>query len=182
VHKPPKLLERDALFAYSLKALGARNLSIGELREKLRKRAVREPDVDEILSQLKQLGYLNDRRFADSVAAHRRDHQGLGQARVLRDLRLRRVPRLVAEAAVADAFRGTDEGERIAQYLERKYRGKDLAAFLQEEKNLASAYRRLRTAGFSSGASIRVLKRYAAQAEALEGLESDEPDAGPEAG
>jgi len=56
----------------------------------------------------------------------------------------------------------------IEQFLARKYRGKNLAELLAEEKHLASAYRRLRTAGFGAGNSIRVLKRYAAQADLLE--------------
>src|SRR6266478_1747061 len=71
-------------------------------------------------------------------------------------------------------FAETDELELIDAYLGRKFRGKDLPVWLSEEKNLASAFRRLRYAGFSSGNSIRVLKRYAAQADALE--EIDEPD------
>jgi hypothetical protein len=36
---------------------------------------------------------------------------------------------------------------------------------------LASAHRKLRLAGFSSGNAIRVLKRHAAEAEKLEGME-----------
>ena len=56
----------------------------------------------------------------------------------------------------------------IEAFLKRKYRGKDLGALLQEQKELASAFRKLRGAGFSTGNSIRVLKRYAAEAERLE--------------
>ena len=63
----------------------------------------------------------------------------------------------------------------IEEYLARKFRATNLPIYLQDEKKLASVYRRLRTAGFSSGASIRVLKRYAAQAEELEGLEDAAP-------
>ena len=68
----------------------------------------------------------------------------------------------------------------IEAFLKRKYRGKQLGAFLREEKNLAAAFRRLRYAGFSAGASIRVLKRYAQEPEALDALESDETDAEPD--
>ena len=39
------------------------------------------------------------------------------------------------------------------------------------ELDLASVYRKLRGAGFSSGNSIRVLKRYRAEAERLEEME-----------
>ena len=48
----------------------------------------------------------------------------------------------------------------------------NLGELLQEDKKLQSVFRRLRYAGFSTGGSIRVLKRYAAQADKLE----DEPE------
>jgi regulatory protein len=68
----------------------------------------------------------------------------------------------------------------IERFLARKYRGKDLGALLKEQKNLASAYRKLRQAGFSTGPSIRVLKRYAAEAERLEEMDSDPGDHEPD--
>lgn len=170
-----KPLDRDALMAYGLRVLSGRAMSIGEIRDKLRARAAEEKDVDEVLSSLKQYGYLNDRTFADSYAAARRDNQSFGKMRVLRDLRTRRVPSTVAEQAVRQAFDGKDEVALIEQYLERKFRGTDLGAQLADEKKLASVYRRLRTAGYSSGNSIRVLKRYAERAGELENLdEGDE--------
>ena len=64
-------------------------------------------------------------------------------------------------------FFAVDEIAMIEAYLSRKYRGKDLGALLQDQKHLASAFRKLRGAGFSTGNSIRVLKRYAAEAERL---------------
>jgi regulatory protein len=79
----------------------------------------------------------------------------------------RRVAPAVAQAAVEAAYKSTEEETLIENFLARKYRGKDLRALLAEEKNLASAYRKLRAAGFSGGLSIRVLKRYAAMAERL---------------
>ena len=97
--------------------------------------------------------------------------KGLGKTRVLRDLMARRVAPAVAKEAVDAAFEGVDEIAMIEAFLARKYRGKDLGALLQEQKQLASAFRKLRGAGFSTGNSIRVLKRYAAEAERLEELE-----------
>ena len=70
-------------------------------------------------------------------------------------------------------FAETNETELIEAFLKRKYRGKQLGAFLGEEKNLAGAFRRLRYAGFSAGASIRVLKRYASRADELEEIEQE---------
>ena len=85
----------------------------------------------------------------------------------------RRVAPAVAKQAAEAAFEGADEVAMIEAFLKRKYRGKDLGALLKEEKHLASAYRKLRTAGFSTGNSIKVLKLHAAQAELLEDLDNE---------
>lgn len=171
-----KLLDQPGLMNLAVRALGGRAHSSGELAEKLRRRAERAEDVQTVLAKLKELGYLNDRRFAESYAAARLENQGFGKMRVLRDLRQRRVAPKLADEVTAQAFQDTDETDLIEAFLKRKYRGKQLGAFLTEEKNLAAAYRRLRYAGFSSGASIRVLKRYASQAEALDALEPEAPE------
>lgn len=157
--------------AYAARVLGSRAQTSSEMREKLRRRAAKAADVDVVLARLKQAGYLNDKRFAESFANWRRDNQGVGKAKVTRDLMARRVaPGLAREAADA-AYRESDEIAMIEQFLARKFRGKNLGELLGEEKYLASAYRKLRTAGFSAGNSIRVLKRYAAEADRLEEME-----------
>lgn len=169
-------LDQQGLMAYSARILSARAQTISELREKLKRRAAQADDVDEVLRRLKDMGYLNDERFAESFTSWKRDQEGLGKTRVLRDLMARRVAPAVAKEAAEAAFQKTDEIAMIERFLERKYRGKDLGTLLQEQKHLASAYRKLRLAGFSSSNSIRVLKRHAAEAEKLEDME--EGDAG----
>ena len=172
--RPPQPLDRDKLLNVALRALGARAHSSGELREKLRRRAQNNEDVDAVLAKLKEAGYLNDQRFAETYAATRLEDQGLGKMRVLRDLRQRRVAPKLAEQITEQAYAGTDEASLIEEFLARKYRGKQLGAFLSEEKNLAAAFRRLRYAGFSAGQSIRVLKRFASQPEVLDALEAQD--------
>ena len=164
---------------YAARLLGGRAYSTGEMRTKLRQRAARAADVDTVLANLRRLGYLNDRNFADSFANARLENEGLGKTRVLRDLRQRRVAAAVAEQAVARAYQDTDETALIEAFLARRFRGKNLGELLKEEKHLASAWRRLRYAGFSPGNSLRVLKRYASDAARLEALENEpeEPEA-----
>jgi regulatory protein len=174
--RKPKLLDQDALMSYALRLLGGRSYSTGEMKEKLRRRAKLVQSVDVVLEGLKKAGYLDDRRFAENYAASRLENEGFGKMRVLRDLRQRRVAPGLAEKVAERTFQSTDESELIEAFLKRKYRGRPLGAFLQEEKNLAAAYRRLRYAGFSSAESIRALKRYAKQAEELEGLSEEEAE------
>ena len=171
--RKPKPLDREALMQYAGRALAARAQSVSELRTRLKRRAERAEDVDAVIAYLKDSGYASDRRFAGSFADWRLENQGLGKARVMRDLMARRVAPGVAKAAVDAAYKNTDEGALIDAFLARKYRGKDLGALLRDPRQLAGAYRKLRTAGFSGGTSIRVLKRYAAEAEALEDMEEE---------
>jgi len=177
-HQKPKLLDREKLMNAALRALGMRGHSAGELRDKLRRRGSQE-DVDAVMASLKEAGYLDDRQFAENYAATRLQNH-LGTMRVIRDLRQRRVAPNLAQQVTEEAYRDTNEAALIEEFLQRKYRGKQLATFLADEKNLSAAYRRLRYAGFSAGASISALKRYARAAETLDALESDDsPDAEP---
>ena len=169
-----KKLAAEKLFDYALKLLSMRAISTGEVREKLRRKAERLEDVEGIISKLRESGYLNDALFAEGYASGRRDGQGFGRSRVLRDLRTRRVAPNVAEKAVADAFAETNETEMIEAFLARKLRNVSLPEHLKDEKNLRSVYRKLRYAGFSVGPTIAVLKRHAARAAELEYDEDEE--------
>ena len=170
-------MNAEELEAYAAKALHSRALSIGELKEKLLRRAGDPADVDPILSKFKQYGFLNDKKFADAVAISRLENHGLGKARVVRELRQRRVAPTVAQQSVESAFQGVDEVELIEAFLARKFRTVKLSEYLADPKHLASAYRKLRYAGFGSGNTIRVLKRYADEADELEAIE-EEPQSG----
>jgi regulatory protein len=143
------------------------------MRDKLRRRAARAGDVDAVLAKLRRLEYLDDKRFAENFATSRLENEGLGSSRVLRDLRQRHIAPKLAEETVTRAYKEQDEVALIEAFLARKFRGRNLAVLLSEEKHLASAWRRLRYAGFSSGNSLRVLKRYAADEAKLDALENE---------
>jgi regulatory protein len=164
-------LDKTRLWEYALKVLGGRAHSIGELREKLRRRAESEADVDDLLARLKDYGYLDDRRFAEGFATSRLANQGLGRIRVLRDLRERRIAPSLAERTVEQVYHEVDEEALIEEWVRKKYRLAEREGLFQEDKDLASAYRRLLRAGFRTAEIIRVLKRFAKNPELLDGLE-----------
>lgn len=160
--RSPAKLDGSALWDYALRLLAQRPHSLGELRQKLKRRAAEVSGVAATLDKLREYGLADDRQFSEAFASARLHNQGFGQQRILRDLRTKLVGGKTAEEAISKVYASTDESELIARYLDRKYRGKDLPAFLQDEKNLQSAYRRLRMAGFSSAGSISALRRYKA--------------------
>ena len=170
----PRPLERDALFQYALKSLGARAQSTGELRQRLLRRAVVTEDVEEILTRLKDDGYLDDRRFAEAFASSRLANDRFGSTRVIQDLRQRRVAPPLAEGTVRQVYEGVDESALIEDWIRRKYRMADREGLFKEEKDLAAAYRRLLRAGFRTGEIVRVLKRFAKNPELMDHLEPPE--------
>lgn len=165
-----RLLESEALWSYALKILGGRAHSSGELREKLRRRAQNRLDVDSVLSRLKDLGYLNDQRFAEGFAGARLANERFGKTRVLQDLRQRRVAPALAEKVVGKVYRDVDESALIEDWIRRKYRTAPREGLFAEDKDLASAYRKLLRAGFRTGEIVRVLKRFAKNPDLLDVL------------
>jgi regulatory protein len=168
--KKPQKLEAEGLWNYAVRTLSGRAHSAGELKAKLRNRAARAGDIDGVIARLKDVGYLNDRQFAESFAASRMENQRLGRLRVLRDLRSRRVAPALAEQTLDKVYQGTDEAELVEEYLRRKLRIE--AKPLVEEKQIAAAFRRLVRAGFRRGTVVTVLKRHVRDAEALDAAES----------
>src|SRR6202050_1508163 len=106
--KKPKPLDLNGLLNYAAQALSARAQSLNEMRNRLKRRAAKPEDVVEVLVRLKQAGLMDDSRFADSFANWRRENQGLGKARVVRDLMVRRVEPAVAQKAVERAYAEVD--------------------------------------------------------------------------
>jgi regulatory protein len=167
-------LDSEGLWAYALRVLGGRAQSTGQLREKLRRRAARAEDVDEVLARLKAAGYLDDRRFAEGFAAARLSGEKFGRTRVIQDLRQRRVAPELAESTVQKVYQEVDEEALIEDWIRRKFRLAQREGLFQDDKDMASAFRRLARAGFRTGEIVKVLKRFAKNPELLDGFEPPE--------
>ncbi len=140
-------------------------------------RAASPVDPDAVIDRLKEIGYLDDRRFAENYATARVENEGFGRMRVLNDLRARRVSGEMADQAVEHAIGGKSEPELIDAFIERRMHSIATGGPIDDERKLASAYRKLRRAGFTSGPILSALKRIAARPEALEEpLDEDDPE------
>jgi len=169
--RKPRLLEGEELWQYALKVLAGRAISSGEMREKLRRRAARAGEVDELAGRLKDLGYLNDKRYAEAFAAARLSNDKLGRVRVIQQLRQRRVAPALAEGAVKSVYSAVDEQSLIDEWIRRKYRLAEREGLFEDGKDLAKAYARLRRAGFPTGQIVRALKRFARDPDLLDNFE-----------
>lgn len=168
------LLDAAGLWEYAVKALAGRAHSTGELREKLRRKAARATDIDPTIARLKESGYLDDRKYAENFATARLENEGLGRTRVLADLARRRVAPAVAQRTVGKVYEEVDEQALAEQFVRRKFRMAARDSLFREEKEMASAYRRLLRAGFRSSTILTVLKKFARDPDLLDGFEPPE--------
>ncbi len=174
MQKIVKKLDREKLWSYALRSVGQRAQTTSEIRAKLRLRALEPGDVEEALNKLKEYGMIDDRKFAETFAQGKLENHGFGKGRALRDLQQRRVAPGLAEQTVQQLYADRDESLLIEAYIRRKFRTASREHLFEDEKDMASAFRKLRLAGFSAGKVLTVLKRFAAKPELLDGIEEAE--------
>ena len=153
--KPRKLATEDELYAAALRALMRRAHSVHEMRLALERRAEDKSSVRCILARLKQEKLLDDARYARQFARYHAESRRRGRFRIARELRARGVPDRHIRPALDEVFAELDEATLVRQRLARRLR--HLSGTLDDRK-LASLYRSLLRAGFSSDVVRRELR------------------------
>lgn len=144
---PHKISTEQDLYAAALRALMRRAHSIHEMKEYLERRAEEKELIPAVIARLRERTYLDDAKFALNFARQHAQSRRQGRFRIARELRARGVPDRYIESALASVFAETDEASLVRARLKRK-----LAQLRGpiDEKKLASLYRTLIRAGFSS--------------------------------
>jgi regulatory protein len=129
------------------RALMRRAFSIHEMKKYLEGRAENKDLIPPIIARLRELNYLDDARFALEYARHHAKFRRQGRFRIARELRGRGIPDVHIDSALAAVFADTDEATLVRARLKR------LLSHIRgaiDQKKLASIYRNLLRAGFSS--------------------------------
>lgn len=163
-------LAGEALHEYALRALARRSHTLSELRAKLSRRCASVKDVDKVIARLRDNGYLDDGRIAESHSEFRRDHTLLGQRRVLFELRRRGIDESLAERAVAEVYGEADESELARRFLRRRLGARSTSIPIKAPKEILRLYRALVRAGFRPSAVDSALRAVSANDELLDQL------------
>ena len=142
-----KLLTETQLYMSAQRALMRRAHSIPEMKKHLERRAENKDLIPAVIARLRELNYLDDAKFALNYAAQHAKLRRQGRFRIARELRARGVPDRYIESAVDSVFAETDEASLVRARLTRRL------AHLRgplNQKKIASLYRNLLGAGFSS--------------------------------
>jgi regulatory protein len=155
---PRKLSSETDLYTAAVNGLARRAYSVYEMRAYLERRAEDKDVVKTVLNRLKQLDYLDDRRYARQFVRLHTELRKQGAFRIARDLRARGVPDRYIEAALAERSPESSESALVRQRLDRRI--KSLRGPL-DERRVASLYRSLLRAGFSADTIRRELSALA---------------------
>jgi regulatory protein len=172
VFKPRTIDSEPVLYDAAVKILMRRAHSVSEMKKALIRRTADEGLIQKVIARLKQNGLIDDARYAKQFARQRTEVRHQGKYRVARELRARGVPDQHIETAVEEVAANADEGAMVRQRIDRKLkflRGPDTGKNV-DDKKIASLYRTLLRAGFSSDTIRRELKR--ATSEDLPEIES----------
>lgn len=152
---PRKLTSETDLYNAALRALMRRAHSVYEMRRALERRAEDKSLVRRVLDRLKQGSLLDDARYARQFARFHAESRRQGKFRIARDLRGRGIPDRHIESALEEVFQENDEAAMARKRIDRK-----LKSFRGEidDRKLASIYRSLLRAGFSSDVIRRELR------------------------
>ena len=156
VFKPRTIDSEPELYDAAIKILMRRAHSVSEMKKALIRRTANGDLIQTVIARLKQNGLIDDARYAKQFARQRTEIRHQGKYRVARELRARGVPDHHIEAAVEEASANSDEAAMVRQRIDRKLK------FLRgeiDDKKIASLYRTLLRAGFSSDTIRRELKR-----------------------
>ena len=146
--RPPRRKSSDSeLYTAALRALMRRAHSVHEMRVYLERRAEDKAMALRVLDRLKLEKLLDDARYARQFARARAELRRQGRFRIARDLRTRGVPDRIIESALDERAVETDEAAMVRARLARRV--KSLRGPL-DERSVASLYRSLLRAGFSS--------------------------------
>jgi regulatory protein len=103
--------------------LARRPYSIAELRRALARKYGETTPVQEAIARLRQLGYLDDKKFAEQYASSLARNRAYGRQRIRRELKAKLVDYRHIEPALQETFAEIDERELLEKTLDKKIRG-----------------------------------------------------------
>jgi len=117
--------------------LAAKQRSVEELRERLLAGRGATPElVETVIERLREYGYLDDERFAQSYASLRIQQRPIGRQRLQRDLHLKKIDKQTVDAALDQVFEQTPEADLIDRAIAKRVRLRGRPKTREEAKKL----------------------------------------------
>jgi regulatory protein len=102
--------------------LARRPYSLAEMRRALGKKYAESSEVRKAIARLRELHYLDDKKFAEHYAASLARNRAYGRQRIRRELKAKLVDYRQIEPALAQAYEETSERDLLELTLDKKVR------------------------------------------------------------
>ncbi len=135
--------------------LARRPYAIAEMRRALERKFPQNEQVPAAIARLRELGYLDDRKFAEQFAYSLAQNRAFGPHRLRRELKARLVNYQEIEAAVNHAYQETPAPSILEQALAKKLRTLRLPLTRAKFHSLCQSLMRL---GFNAGDIIKAVR------------------------
>ncbi len=135
--------------------LARRPYSVAEMRRALQKKYPDSSQVPKAIARLRELHYLDDKKFAEHYASSLARNRAYGRYRIRRELKAKLVDYRQIEPALQQAFGETSEPELLQQTLEKKLRTLRLPLTRPRFHSLCQSLLRR---GFNSGDIIKAVR------------------------
>ena len=142
-------------FETAVAMLSRRPYSVAELRRALERKFPNSAEVPNVLARLRQLGYLDDAKFAEAYASSLARVRNYGRHRVRRELKSKLVDYSVIDHAVENAFTSVNERELLEHAVDKKIR---TLRKPMTRSRLASLCQSLVRRGFRADDIMRVIR------------------------
>lgn len=154
--------------AAGLSHLARRARTIAEMRSFLKAKGHPEPEINRVVSRLMEMGYLNDRDYAERFVASCRSRPR-GRVRLTSELLSKGVPREIIDSTLASSFTAGEESEALNRALAKAVSQTGGGLDAAGRRRVAS---RLLRRGF---ASAQVCQAIAAMGRGMPGEGDDDP-------
>ena len=141
--------------AAALRMLARRPYSIAEMRRALEKRCPQSEQVSAAIARLRELGYLDDRKFAEQYAYSLAQNRAFGPHRLRRELKAKLVNYREIEPAVERVYEQTPAPVLLEQALDKKLRTVRLPLTRTRFHSLCQSIMRR---GFNAGDIIKAMR------------------------
>jgi len=135
--------------------LARRPYSVAEMRRALAKKYPDSSQVPKAIARLRELHYLDDKKFAEHYASSLARNRAYGRYRIRRELKAKLVDYRQIEPALQQAFGETSERELLEQALAKKLRTLRLPLTRPRFHSLCQSLLRR---GFNSGDIIKAVR------------------------
>ena len=139
----------------ALRMLARRPYSVAEMRRALEKKYPDSSQVPKVIARLRELHYLDDKKFAEHYASSLARNRAYGRYRIRRELKAKLVDYRQIEPALQQAFGETSERELLEQALAKKLRTLRLPLTRPRFHSLCQSLLRR---GFNSGDIIKAVR------------------------